>query len=432
MVVFFSLCLLALPLWWLLGVEQFVWPALLCWLSVQVAWQRRWRIQTSVSLALFLVFFGAYLLSAFAVTSGLRWLSYVRSLGAFGAGFLVLFWALNAVRSWSAVKMLVRILAWTSFLASFVGLLGIVGVWRPEITAPVSSLLPQAVAETDYGQLIAVRTTGRTAFLPGGGSYFRPTSFFLYPTLFATALGMALPFTFLSFKTARGKIWKLVEAIGVFLVLLNLVFSASRTVWLASLLAGSYYFLFRSEYRAFYRGTLLFVAAALACAYLIAPATVWTSGESSIDSFLSLRPGALSARAQVYRSTLEGVRERPFFGWGTERDVEEQRYPVGSHSLYLALLYRHGFVGFAVFLVLMLSVWFETSPRASVEHNSHPQAEEIQDFLALGRAMQIVAAVSGVTTVLITDTTLVLVWWLPLGLLVVGRRLLDACACEEH
>ena len=46
--------LLALPLWWVLGIEQFVWPVLAAGLAIAAARQRAWKVVVSPVMVLWL------------------------------------------------------------------------------------------------------------------------------------------------------------------------------------------------------------------------------------------------------------------------------------------------------------------------------------------------------------------------------------------
>ena len=78
---------------------------------------------------------------------------------------------INQMRDWASIRALVKVLATLGVLVSIVGLAGVLGLWRPEISSPLGRLLPQWVAETDYGRLFVVRSIGREAFLPWIGRY---------------------------------------------------------------------------------------------------------------------------------------------------------------------------------------------------------------------------------------------------------------------
>jgi hypothetical protein len=89
--------LLTLPLLWVLGVEQFVWPLLAALLAFASARQRAWRVVVTPVMVLWCVFLLAYLMSGFAIDTPFRWISFVRSLTSLATGALVYFGCRNAI-----------------------------------------------------------------------------------------------------------------------------------------------------------------------------------------------------------------------------------------------------------------------------------------------------------------------------------------------
>ncbi len=409
-----SISLLALPIWWALGIEQFVWPVLAAVLAVAVAKGRSWKVIVSPVMVLWCLFLLVYLASGFAIDSTFRWVSFVRSFASLATGALAYFVCRNAALDAAAVRRLALTLSLLTALVSLVALVGVVGLWRPTFTAPVAWVLPEWITETSFGRLIALRKIGRWAFMPLLGGFFRPDSLFLFPTLFSTALAIGLPFSVRSLWNAEDLRQRCIAASGVALVVGSLFFSASRTAWLASAVGGILWLGLRggrSKALLALAGAVTVAALAFGVARTESAAE---AGSGAWERVVDFRQGSTLNRTEVYEESLSGVAERPWFGFGTERDIDAAPYPAGSHSLYLAMLYRHGIVGFAVFLMLMVASWRECRPVVS------------GDPAELTRWTPWVHAavwVSGLTTVLITDVTVVVIWWTAVGLLAAARDL---------
>src|SRR5690606_2353644 len=102
---------------------------------------------------------------------------------------------------------------------------------------------------------------------------------------------------------------------------------------------------------------LLLVAALAGTAYLALPTGFVAD---AIESTVYARgSGSATSRTTIYVATVAGLMERPFLGWGTERDittVDNFALPAGSHSYYLGFAYKHGLLGLAVLLTFLVVV----------------------------------------------------------------------------
>ena len=135
--------------------------------------------------------------------------------------------------------------------------------------------------------------------------------------------------------------------------------------------------------------------------------------------------GSVDARSAVYRSTVSGFLERPLLGWGTERDIPGQRYPAGSHSTYLGVLYKHGLVGFVCLLGVLASGWLAIRPAARLEGTA------AYDLLRFGQWTYVAVLLNGFTDVLDLDaTTLILIYSIFGTLIAVRAQALEQVRIE--
>jgi O-antigen ligase len=127
--------------------------------------------------------------------------------------------------------------------------------------------------------------------------------------------------------------------------------------------------------------------------------------------------GSANTRYKIYVKTFESFLERPFFGWGTERDVKGLAYPLGSHSYYLGTLYKQGIIGFLIFISIILSIW-------SNIRTKNIFVEKFNLFFKYGQFMMLVFMINSFTDVLDLDATTMMFLWLIISLLVVSRRII--------
>lgn len=390
------------PVWWALGVEQFLPPLLLSVTTLRVLISRR-RVHLHPVPVLLLASLLAYLVSALAIEESFRLLSFARSYGALVGGTACAYLLISDVRKPADLHIVLGAVAAFMTVAAVMGAAAAEGVLRLEVRAPIGELLPVSVLATEYGRLIAERTLGGMTWF-AGRNLFRPSSFFLFPNLFAVALAATIPVVlYLAKVSRRGTAALLFVAAGFMLA--NLVLTTSRTSVVAFALGAAVWSL------TVMRGWLRIML--VGCALLaIVPAYLYLDDGALQDAaheVVTLRgPGSARDRLAIYELTLLDYLGRPVFGWGTERDVyEDQRYPAGSHSYYLGVLYRQGAVGLVILLLVGVHLWRSTRRRA--------REIDPSGFFPYARWSLVVLMFASLTTSLDLDVMLIVVAWSVLG-----------------
>lgn len=421
--------ILLLPLWWWLGIEQFIWPVLFAVATIKVLAIQKFRLLAPRPLRWFALFMVAVFISGMFVEDAARMLTYVRNLGAFAGGFLALLVISNRARSWRGIDMLLNTVLAIMFVAGLAGLLAVMGVWRPQLQSLAGQLLPDSIATTGYGQVIVARAFGQRNWFIGLGEYYRLRSFFLFSNHYSSALIYVLPFFFMRAGQTRG-LKKWLFGLIIVMLLVNLVYTTGRVATL-SLLAGALYFaVFHSLSRRIIR-VLLSLALTGALLLVLLTTTVELSTSrieqgllnrtaEAVEAFTFARgPGSFTNRFGVYEATISGFLERPFFGWGTERDVEGLEIPAGSHSEYLAALYRQGILGLIALVGLLISTW-----RASRPPKGAAAVGPAGTFLRYGRWFFVASLINSIMTDPTVDSTTYVFLWVLLALLIAANRLI--------
>ncbi len=351
------------PVWWYLGVEQFIWFLALPLLTLKVLWNRRGRIAYPTVALLFSLFLAGYLLSGFAIENFSQVDSFLRKFGVFFSTFLLFIIILNGVHSWGEIKKLILALLVMMAVAAGMGMMGIIGLFRPQFQAPIASILPGWIINTAVGGYISQRIIGHFGLFLSF-RYYRVNSIFLFPIVYATALAVVLPLFIYAYETASSAWRKLAWMLIAGMLFVNLVDTTGRIALVGFLAGGAYYLLFVRHRRRFYQRLFVFLVLlglSLLILFLILSQFV-PFFHSLVDAVLAaIMTRSTTERLLVYEYTLQQVLLRPVFGWGTELDVTGFGLPVGSHGLYLALLYRQGVVGLITFVSTLL--WLAYSGR---------------------------------------------------------------------
>lgn len=412
-----GLTLAALPLWWVLGLEQFIWPVLLGCIATTVVLTRRDWVWVGAArwMALFVVI---HVISGLFIVESFRLITFTRNFGAYVAGLCLLITVPSCARSWKDIRYLLLSLLWLLLGSLIVGALGVFDVWRPTFTSAVGGVAPGNLSGSSYGSRIATRSTGNVSWFLGF-TYFRVTSMFMYATIYGTTVAVLTPLILFLVTRIRSGMVLLVAAGLLPLLAVNLVFTTARVAFLALVLSGMVFALVYSKRS---RMTWLLLSfGLLALLPLAIGGGALPAVEDTVSSVVLARgEGSYVSRMAVYQATLSGVIERPIFGWGTERDVPGLRFPAGSHSHYLGILYKQGVLGFLVFLALLASVWRATRPVPASSIKG--QDEGHASLLRFGRWAFILIVINGATDVLDLDATTMVVIWTVIATLIATRR----------
>jgi O-antigen ligase len=412
-----GLTLVMLPLWWVMGLEQFIWPVVLGCIATTVVLTRREWVWVGAArwLALFVVI---HVISGLFIVESFRLITFSRNLGAYVAGLCLLIIVPSCARSWQDIRFLLLSLLWLLLGSLIVGALGVFDVWRPTFTSAVGSVAPGNLAGSSYGSRIATRSAGDVGWF-FGFTYFRVTSMFMYATIYGTTLAVLTPIVLFIVTRIRSRMVLLLAAGLLPVLALNLVFTTARVAFLALVLSGMVFALFYSKRSRMTWLVLSFGLLAL-LPLAVGGGALPAVGDTVSSVVLARGEGSYVSRMAVYQATLSGVTERPIFGWGTERDVPGLRFPAGSHSHYLGILYKQGVVGLLVFLALLASVWRDTRPvpLSSIKGQDGGHAS----LLRFGRWAFILIVINGATDVLDLDATTMVVIWTVIATLIATRR----------
>jgi hypothetical protein len=392
-----GLVILLLPIWWVLGLEQFV-PSIILGLSCIKLMLLKGSTKRSPLLGLLLLLIMTQVASALFVIETERYITFLRTLSTYLTAFFVAYIVTNGAADRQAVYRLLRLTLILLVLTSVLGILVTVGVVRPQISSLAGSLLPESIQRTDYGGQIVNREMGNRTWLFGAWRY-RISTFFLYSNMYAVVLAAYIPVAIAFAARASGMV-RLLWGLCTLLLLSNLLLTSSRTSIAALLLSGVTWWVITSGWlrRA--------VAISALTGAMVLLSLALPAGEA-IDTAINARgSGSASARSYIYSQTLLGVLERPVLGWGTERDSITNAsfpYPIGSHSYYLGILYKHGIIGLVLLLSIYVFVWKRNS--RSLRRKGSPQ-------LALFAQWSLLAiAAIGVLTSLDLDLTVMLLVW---------------------
>jgi len=405
-----------IPIWWLIGVEQIIWPFVFLGVALKIVYIRKGKILIVGLIQVFFVFLILQLVSALSITDQYTWLVFLRNFAVFITVFMLLFILINSISGWEQIKWLLKVILITMGFSAFIGFLGVIGIWRPHFYSPLRSIFPEWIFQSNAGTRMVLRSIGIPAYFLSI-HYFRLNDFFSFPTLYATALITIIPLAIYWARIYRKDTSRIIWLGIIGLLLINLLFTTGRTA-VISLLAGFILFqLFIIRKNRVFRWFVVLTLMAIALIFLSQKEII-----TSISNFLSARSTA--ERLDVYSFSLQWWAQHPIFGWGTARtisSIEGLQLPLGSHSYYIAILFRFGLVGFSFFALMYWLIWKNTRPLSLIDLST-PNLKDMNNLLIYGRWVIFALLVDGIATVPITDMMTMIIVWLIFSLLLMTRR----------
>ena len=406
---------LLFPMWWFLGMEQFLWFFAIGIIFIQFLIFNKLQFRTNTITLLLAFFLVAYGISFFSIVEKIRYITYFRNLSTYLTALMLLIITWNVIDKWWQVEKLLKAVIVVMLIASIVGILGFsFEIFRIQFKSLTGYFLPNAISKTGYGSVIAVRNIGFYNWFMGIGNYFRISSFFLYSTMFSSTLAITLPIALFLSNINKGRVKKFYVFSAVMMGL-ALLFTTGRVAIMAFLIG---YVIFRFlMIKSFAKKIIIFgiffMMSSIFLLYLELTGFLY----QIIDLLLYSRgQGSANSRIKIYTQTFSSFLERPIFGWGTERDVKGLAYPMGSHSYYLGTLYKQGIVGLSLFISIFILIWNKLKVKTNLDNN-------FTRFFKYGQFLMLVYFINSFTDVLDLDATTMFFLWLILSLLIVSKRI---------
>jgi hypothetical protein len=347
------------PVWWALGIEQFLLPFFtlyeLARFLIRVNWQV--RINTTGFIALLLALW--WLVPVFWVDREFLDI-YLKETASIWSQAILIILVFNCVKSRQDWWLVIRALTIMAAYTAIGGMIYLSGLWRGSFPSLFGLILPQSmIDDSAFFTSISVRQFGSVA-REVGLIPIRLRAFSLSYSSLSMACLLLIPFAYWRMKISQGNIRLIFGGMAIGL-LFCLIFTESRMSYLAFIAALLMYWilrlgLLRGHNRPFSIALTFFgIAVALLVGY-IAQRIIMDILQSA---FVDLRPSSWLVRFNIYVVTLRLLPEHFIAGWGVPVRIPgaSSVYSAGTHSSYLGILFQHGIVGLILYLGLWVSIW---------------------------------------------------------------------------
>lgn len=337
--------LVGFPVWWALGVGQFVWPVLAVPMAARLVVDGRLRVPRVFEAWLLFV---VWVVVSFAgLEPGGFPFAYLWRLASYLGMTVVFVYVFASPRRLLPSHRVVALL--TAFWAIVVagGWLGVL-VPNGQFTSVVERMLPGLSANAFFHDLVHPRFAQVQDFL--GYPVGRPAAPFVFTNDWGSNVGLLTPFAIVTVLRARSRRRRRVVGVLLAASVVPMLVSLNRGLWLslgAGLLFAGARFAMRGNPRVL-RVVLAFVA------LLVVLLTV-TPLRGVVDDRLRT-PHSNAGREALYSRSLDLARESPIIGHGGPRAVSGPRIlpAIGTQGHLWLVLVAQGFVGTAFFLWFLL------------------------------------------------------------------------------
>lgn len=341
------------PLWWVLGLQAFIWPILAAPMLLYLL--RTGQVRAPRGFGLWLAFLLWMVASAVQLDNSHRYLSFAYRGVLYLSATVVLLY-LFAISHRLTLR---RIALPLGFLCAATIVGGYLAYFLPhtQFRSPVEILLPGRIATNSLiFSLVHTQFADVTKLL--GFSIPRSQAPFNYTNEWGSNLAILIPLGVYSLSHVRRRVWRVCLQVLLLASVVPIITSINRGLWL-SLGVGLLYVVVRLGLRGRVRllaGTLLVLALATSAIVFSPLATVVSARFTHSNT---------QGRASLYQQATDSVLTSPVLGHGAPLANEEATAgtalpSVGTHGQLWTLLVSQGFPGTVLFIGFYVAMFLTT------------------------------------------------------------------------
>lgn len=327
------------PVFWLLGVAEFIWALAALPLAV---WTLTYRhLVRPPAVLLFAIYVAWAAFTVLRIDTLMRLLLFGMRYGVYLTSLGLAYYVYNERRVTRT-----KFINWIALLWVWAVIGGYLGLLFPRVrlnTTLASVLLPRSISNNEFvGVLVRPRFAQVQTYF--GVEIPRPSALFAYTNEWGGNVGLLTPF-FVAATLYSPTPWRRrAGVVGLLVSLPPVILSVNRGLWISV-------------------GTVLVVVAVrslvagrtaplklLAGAIVAIVVVMFFTPLGSIVSGRLEEPDA-GARSRIYQEAWEGAKRSPVLGWGGPRPSRDPFAPaVGTHGHIWYSMFAHGLVGAALYV----------------------------------------------------------------------------------
>lgn len=330
------------PIWWALGIGQFVWGLATIPLVGWALGRRGMRRPPAV--ALFALYVAWAFFTIVRVDSGGRLLLFGLRYSVYLTSIGLAYYVYNHLDV--AREVFIKWIAWLWVWAIMGGYLGLLMPDGRLSNTPASFVLPRSLRSNEFvANLVRPRFAQVRNYF--GIDVPRPSTLFAFTNEWGGNVGLLTPFFVAATLYSDDPRRRRMGVIGLVIGVPPMIFSMNRGLWI-SLVA----ILVVAAVRNFVAGrtrplrTLSIAVGVFAAVLFVTPLGRVVTGR--------LEEGEAGARSRIYVEAFRGALESPLLGWGGPRPSADPFAPaVGTHGHLWFALFSHGFVAAGLYVLFM-------------------------------------------------------------------------------
>jgi hypothetical protein len=344
---------LGFPVWWALGLAQFIWPVLAT--PMLLAMIMRGHIRVPRGFGIWILFLLWMLASSIRLDEAQRWIVFLDHFAIYGSATVLFLYVFNASPQGS-LSLRNVLLVMNGFWAIVVvgGFLGLVAPGK-SFTTPMEVLLPGGLSGNPFvHDLVHPDFAQVQDFL--GYPVPRPTAPFVYTNEWGANIALLTPFALAAWGQIRSRLWRRVSTLLLFASVIPIVVSLNRGLWL-SLGFGLAYASVRLALQGRAKALGVVVFFVLVTGLLVATTPL---GNLFSDRLTSPQSNGTRTRAALYEEAATDVLGSPLLGFGAPRPSSRgSNLPsVGTHGQLWLVLVSNGIPGAILFYGWFLHCWW--------------------------------------------------------------------------
>lgn len=349
---------LLLPLWYILGIDQIIWPILAFFLTLKILLlkinKKQFIIPNHAFFKAAILFLITYIISGvFVYLLNLEYKLYFKNLMLYYAGFIFLVSIINFTSKGETLK-LIKVLCFIGIGSVIINLMAMAGVLQYDFKGFVTHIMPDSLSKSEYIEQITHKYPFeiKDIFYNLGFSINpRPRSIFITANFFAGFLLMLLFLILYFFFITKHMLKKVLLLVFLILSFFSLFTTLSKSA-LLGLIGGMIWLLYKQ--RVHLSAKILIIISLTILTLFI------TYFLGMNEAFIQrLTTGSTARRLIIYNETFHEILRYPIFGHGTVmRFPDDPNIDMGSHSTILHIAFSQGILGLIFYLVMIGSIFF--------------------------------------------------------------------------
>lgn len=347
------------PVWWILGVEQILFPIFVFFEMTRYLFFAKARFKINLPLILTFLMALWWMIPFFWVPQS-EYDRFARSIVTIWSQFFMLLLLLNNVKGEREWEYVIKGLDYLTTYIAFSGLFFVTGIWRGNFTSVIGNFLPSTLVTTSsFFESMVYRSFGSEQIVSALFNY-RVSGLSLKYGSLGTLVVVLLPFVFWKLRLALTKQEFIFRVFLIVSLLMTLIHTETRTAYIA-LLVG-FIVLVVLKFDLLHKQNTLFSFSIIAILILFLLFLIFKKSmiaEIFQNFFVDWRSGSWNVRIYIYRETLKLFSQHFFAGWGQTVKIVGLRsvFSAGSHSSYLGILFQHGIIGLVLYLGFWVTIW---------------------------------------------------------------------------